>query len=122
MRRLNRKKTLNLMKELDAFPKVPESYVETSASGGTVSLIAFTTIAFLTIMEFTVYRDTWMKYEYEVDKDFTSKLRINIDITVAMRCQCKYPMVKTQYLKGSSLYAFALSTTECCSKYLTNYF
>uniref|UniRef100_A0A663LLE2 Endoplasmic reticulum-Golgi intermediate compartment protein n=1 Tax=Athene cunicularia TaxID=194338 RepID=A0A663LLE2_ATHCN len=87
MRRLNRKKTLNLMKELDAFPKVPESYVETSASGGTVSLIAFTTIAFLTIMEFTVYRDTWMKYEYEVDKDFTSKLRINVDITVAMRCQ-----------------------------------
>ncbi|KAF2981415.1 hypothetical protein EK904_002967 [Melospiza melodia maxima] len=125
MRRLNRKKTLSLMKELDAFPKVPESYVETSASGGTdvhihllrmirkaavaltvfvwlwiaamapavlllhsqVSLIAFTTIAFLTIMEFMVYRDTWMKYEYEVDKDFTSKLRINIDITVAMRCQ-----------------------------------
>ncbi|RMC10326.1 hypothetical protein DUI87_13128 [Hirundo rustica rustica] len=87
MRRLNRKKTLNLMKELDAFPKVPESYVETSASGGTVSLIAFTTIAFLTIMEFMVYQDTWMKYEYEVDKDFTSKLRINIDITVAMRCQ-----------------------------------
>ncbi|NWR53441.1 ERGI2 protein, partial [Regulus satrapa] len=87
MRRLNRKKTLNLMKELDAFPKVPESYVETSASGGTVSLIAFTTIAFLTVMEFMVYRDTWMKYEYEVDKDFTSKLRINIDITVAMRCQ-----------------------------------
>lgn len=71
MRRLNRKKTLNLMKELDAFPKVPESYVETSASGGTVSLIAFTTIAFLTVMEFMVYRDTWMKYEYEVDKDFT---------------------------------------------------
>uniref|UniRef100_A0A670YZB8 Endoplasmic reticulum-Golgi intermediate compartment protein n=1 Tax=Pseudonaja textilis TaxID=8673 RepID=A0A670YZB8_PSETE len=35
MRRLNRKKTLNLVKELDAFPKVPESYIETSASGGT---------------------------------------------------------------------------------------
>uniref|UniRef100_U3ETB7 Endoplasmic reticulum-Golgi intermediate compartment protein n=1 Tax=Micrurus fulvius TaxID=8637 RepID=U3ETB7_MICFL len=87
MRRLNRKKTLNLVKELDAFPKVPESYIETSASGGTVSLIAFTTMALLTIMEFTVYRDTWMKYEYEVDKDYTSKLRMNIDITVAMKCQ-----------------------------------
>ncbi|XP_077691375.1 endoplasmic reticulum-Golgi intermediate compartment protein 2 isoform X3 [Eretmochelys imbricata] len=87
MRRLNRKKTLNLMKELDAFPKVPESYVETSTSGGTVSLIAFTAMALLTILEFMVYRDTWMKYEYEVDKDFTSKLRINIDITVAMKCQ-----------------------------------
>ncbi|XP_058046469.1 endoplasmic reticulum-Golgi intermediate compartment protein 2 [Ahaetulla prasina] len=87
MRRLNRKKTLNLVKELDAFPKIPESYIETSASGGTVSLIAFTTMALLTIMEFTVYRDTWMKYEYEVDKDYTSKLRINVDITVAMKCQ-----------------------------------
>ncbi|KAM3832516.1 endoplasmic reticulum-Golgi intermediate compartment protein 2 isoform 2-T3 [Vipera latastei] len=87
MRRLNRKKTLNLVKELDAFPKIPESYIETSTSGGTVSLIAFTTMALLTIMEFTVYRDTWMKYEYEVDKDYTSKLRINVDITVAMKCQ-----------------------------------
>lgn len=26
------------MKELDAFPKVPDSYVETSASGGTGEL------------------------------------------------------------------------------------
>ncbi|KAG5273071.1 hypothetical protein AALO_G00147330 [Alosa alosa] len=87
MRRLSRKKALNLVKELDAFPKVPESYVETSASGGTVSLIAFTAMALLAFFEFFVYRDTWMSYEYEVDKDFTSKLRINIDVTVAMRCQ-----------------------------------
>uniref|UniRef100_A0A672S972 Endoplasmic reticulum-Golgi intermediate compartment protein n=1 Tax=Sinocyclocheilus grahami TaxID=75366 RepID=A0A672S972_SINGR len=36
MRRLNRKKALNFVKEVDAFPKVPESYVETTASGGTV--------------------------------------------------------------------------------------
>lgn len=35
MRRLNKKKALNFVKELDAFPKVPESYVETTASGGT---------------------------------------------------------------------------------------
>uniref|UniRef100_A0A3B3ZD98 Endoplasmic reticulum-Golgi intermediate compartment protein n=1 Tax=Periophthalmus magnuspinnatus TaxID=409849 RepID=A0A3B3ZD98_9GOBI len=52
-----------------------------------VSLVAFTVMAVLAILEFFVYRDTWMKYEYEVDKDFSSKLRINIDITVAMRCQ-----------------------------------
>ncbi|XP_054632779.1 endoplasmic reticulum-Golgi intermediate compartment protein 2 [Dunckerocampus dactyliophorus] len=87
MRRLNKKKALTLVKELDAFPKVPESYVESSASGGTVSLIAFSAMAVLAFLEFFVYRDTWMKYEYEVDKDFSSKLRINIDITVAMRCQ-----------------------------------
>lgn len=35
MRRLSRKKALHLVKELDAFPKVPESYMETTASGGT---------------------------------------------------------------------------------------
>ncbi|XP_061899079.1 endoplasmic reticulum-Golgi intermediate compartment protein 2-like [Entelurus aequoreus] len=87
MRRLSKKKALTLVKELDAFPKVPESYVESSASGGTVSLIAFSAMAVLAFLEFFVYRDTWMKYEYEVDKDFSSKLRINIDITVAMRCQ-----------------------------------
>ncbi|MGH0124118.1 UNVERIFIED_CONTAM: hypothetical protein FKN15_016131 [Acipenser sinensis] len=87
MRRLNRKKALHLVQELDAFPKVPESYVETTASGGTVSLIAFTTMAVLAILEFFVYQHTWMKYEYEVDKDFSSKLRLNIDVTVAMRCQ-----------------------------------
>ncbi|CAN2390400.1 ERGIC and golgi 2, partial [Pristimantis euphronides] len=87
MRRLNRRKTLNLVKELDAFPKVPDSYVETSASRGTVSLLAFSVMAVLTVLEFLVYRDTWMRYDYEVDKDFTSKLRLNIDITVAMKCQ-----------------------------------
>ncbi|XP_040201475.1 endoplasmic reticulum-Golgi intermediate compartment protein 2 [Rana temporaria] len=87
MRRLSRKKTLSLVKELDAFPKIPESYVETSASRGTVSLLAFTFMGILTVLEFLVYRETWMRYDYEVDKDFTSKLRLNIDITVAMRCQ-----------------------------------
>uniref|UniRef100_A0A3Q0QZF2 Endoplasmic reticulum-Golgi intermediate compartment protein n=1 Tax=Amphilophus citrinellus TaxID=61819 RepID=A0A3Q0QZF2_AMPCI len=87
MRRLSRKKALSLVKELDAFPKVSESYMETSASGGTVSLLAFSAMALLAVLEFFVYRETWMKYEYSVDKDFSSKLRINIDITVAMKCQ-----------------------------------
>ncbi|XP_074532929.1 endoplasmic reticulum-Golgi intermediate compartment protein 2-like [Halichoeres trimaculatus] len=87
MRRWSKRKALTLVKEIDAFPKVPETYVESSASGGTVSLLAFTLIAVLAILEFFVYRHSWMKYEYEVDKDFTSKLRINIDITVAMDCR-----------------------------------
>ncbi|XP_041652014.1 endoplasmic reticulum-Golgi intermediate compartment protein 2-like isoform X2 [Cheilinus undulatus] len=87
MRRLSKRKALTLVKELDAFPKVPESYVESSASGGTVSLLAFTLIAVLALLEFFVYRDTWMNYEYEVDKDFNRNLRINMDITVAMKCQ-----------------------------------
>lgn len=35
MKRLKRKSTTDLVKELDAFPKVPESYVEKSAFRGT---------------------------------------------------------------------------------------
>uniref|UniRef100_A0A2K6E7P7 Endoplasmic reticulum-Golgi intermediate compartment protein n=1 Tax=Macaca nemestrina TaxID=9545 RepID=A0A2K6E7P7_MACNE len=122
MRRLNRKKTLSLVKELDAFPKVPESYVETSASGGTVSLIAFTTMALLTIMEFSVYQDTWMKYEYEVDKDFSSKLRINIDITVAMKCQCKYTfnLLNPHVGYGSNNCQSKIKTTGCTLFFLYN--
>ncbi|XP_061420456.1 endoplasmic reticulum-Golgi intermediate compartment protein 2-like [Lethenteron reissneri] len=87
MRRLSKKKALSAVRELDAFPKIPESYVETSTSGGTVSLIAFTAMAILALSEFLYFRETWMKYSYEVDKDSTSKLRINVDITVAMKCQ-----------------------------------
>lgn len=87
MKRLNRKGAVRFVKELDAFPKVPESYVVTSAFGGTVSLIVFILMALLTISEFLVYRDTWMKYEYEVDTDFSSKIKIKIDITVAMKCE-----------------------------------
>lgn len=36
-----------------------------------VSLIAFSAMALLAFLEFFVYRDTWIKYEYEVDKDFS---------------------------------------------------
>uniref|UniRef100_A0A8C3AXH5 Endoplasmic reticulum-Golgi intermediate compartment protein n=1 Tax=Cyclopterus lumpus TaxID=8103 RepID=A0A8C3AXH5_CYCLU len=81
MRRLSRRQALSLVRELDAFPKVSDSYVETSASGGTVSLIAFGAMALLAIFEFFVYRDTWMKYEYEVDKDFSSTLQTYICVS-----------------------------------------
>ncbi|XP_051968692.1 endoplasmic reticulum-Golgi intermediate compartment protein 2 [Xyrauchen texanus] len=87
MRRLNIKKAVSFVKELDTFPKVPETYVVTSAFGGTVSLSVFILVALLSISEFLVYQDTWMKYEYEVDADFSSKLKIKIDITVAMKCE-----------------------------------
>ncbi|XP_071479243.1 endoplasmic reticulum-Golgi intermediate compartment protein 2-like [Diadema antillarum] len=86
MRRLNRKQTLKVVKELDAFPKVPEDYVETTSTGGTVSILTSVLILGLVISEFQYYLDTKMKYEYDVDTDFDSKLQINIDITVAMKC------------------------------------
>jgi len=35
MRRLSRRNTIDIVKDIDAFPKVPESCVVTSAFGGT---------------------------------------------------------------------------------------
>ena len=42
-----------------------------SGVSSSVSLLAFGVMAVLAVLEFFVYRDTWMKYDYEVDKDFS---------------------------------------------------
>ena len=82
----DKKQAVKVIRELDAFPKVPESYQVTSTSGGTVSILTFLFIGILVFSEFLYYRGTEMKYAYEVDKETDSKIRINVDMTVAMRC------------------------------------
>ena len=52
------KKTIETVKSLDAFPKVPESYVETSASGATVAIFTSLLIGFLVVSEIGYYFDT----------------------------------------------------------------
>jgi len=83
----NRKKTvISAVTELDAFPKVPESYVETSASGGTVSVISFLLMALFIVSEINYYSTSKFKFKYGVDTEFDKKLKINVDMTVAMPC------------------------------------
>ncbi|XP_065649743.1 endoplasmic reticulum-Golgi intermediate compartment protein 2 [Hydra vulgaris] len=84
---IRQRKTISKgFKDLDAFPKIPESYQETSASGGTVSILVFLFISMLVISEFIYYSGSILTYKYEVDKEADNKFRINIDITVAMEC------------------------------------
>ncbi|EDO26478.1 predicted protein [Nematostella vectensis] len=64
-----RKQTLKVIKEFDAFPKIPENYQQTTASGGSVSLVSFLFIFVLVISEFWYYRATETKFSYEVDTD-----------------------------------------------------
>ncbi|XP_072448627.1 endoplasmic reticulum-Golgi intermediate compartment protein 2-like isoform X2 [Chiloscyllium punctatum] len=85
-RRFSRKVSPSTVKELDAFPKVPDVCVQTSISGGTVSLLTFTLIAILAIGEFSYFQDSWIQYNYQVDTNISSKLQVNLDITVAMQC------------------------------------
>ncbi|GAB6031762.1 hypothetical protein CHUAL_010171 [Chamberlinius hualienensis] len=86
LRQRKRKAAMEVVKELDAFTKVPESYVVTSTSGGTISIAIFIAIAFLVVSEMNYYTSSKFKFRYSVDTDFESKLKINVDITVAMPC------------------------------------
>ncbi|XP_076471657.1 endoplasmic reticulum-Golgi intermediate compartment protein 2-like isoform X1 [Babylonia areolata] len=88
MRRLNvsKKGALKVVKELDAFPKVPEDCQETTASGGGLSIMTFCLIMILVLSEVQYYSSTELKFDYEVDTNFTRKIKINIDLTIAMKC------------------------------------
>lgn len=80
------KKVLKTVKELDAFPKVPETYVETTPEGGTLSLITFVMIIYLVYSEVSYYIDSRLVFKFSPDTDMDSKLKINIDLTIAMPC------------------------------------
>lgn len=86
LRYRGKKKVLDKVKELDAFSKVPAEYVETTPVGGTFSVITFFIIMWLVYSEVTYYLDSNLVFKFMPDTDMDEKLRINIDITVAMPC------------------------------------
>jgi len=85
-RNVNQQGVLKVVKELDAFPKVPETYQETSASGGGLSIITFIVIGILVMSEVSYYTATELEFDYEVDTNHSGKVRFNVDMTVAMQC------------------------------------
>lgn len=80
-------KALRVVKALDAFPKVPDNFKQTSVSGGGVSLVTFVFIVILVISEIHYYTSTHLKFDYIVDTEVDGKIKINVDMTVAMRCE-----------------------------------
>lgn len=85
---MHRRRNVNIktVKELDAFPKVPEPYVKKTAVGGTFSIFTFCIIVYLIIAETNYYLDSRLQFKFEPDTDTDAKLKINVDITVAMPC------------------------------------
>lgn len=77
---------LKHVENLDVFPKVHEDYKQGTASGGTVSILSFIVIIILVYTEIRYYSSSQLKFEYSVDHDLDSKLKINVDLTVAMPC------------------------------------
>ena len=43
-------------------------------------------ILVLVVSEVRYYSETELKFDYEVDSNHTGKLKLNVDITVAMKC------------------------------------
>lgn len=86
LRYRGKKKILSQVKELDAFPKVPEECVDSTPVGGTLSVITFFFIIWLIYSEVSYYLDSNLVFKFVPDTDIDEKLLINIDITVAMPC------------------------------------
>ena len=85
---MRRRQTLQkVVKEFDAFPKVPEDYQKPTVRGGTLSLLSLSIILLLVISEFFYYRSTETTYRYSVDTAMESELRLSIDMTVATPCR-----------------------------------
>jgi len=84
---LRRRKVLATVKELDAFPKVPETYQEPSSAGrGTLSAATWILIGFLVLSEIRYHMDADLNFDYKVDLDKNETVKLNIDVTVAMQC------------------------------------
>jgi len=84
--RQRRKPVTQIVTELDAFPKVPETYVEQTVTGAYVAIITFFLVVLMLYSEMNYYFWPALKFRFAPDADMNSKLKFNVDMTVAMPC------------------------------------
>ena len=104
--RQRRKPVAQIVTELDAFPKVPETYVEQTATGAygkikfhyiffnlilfwSVAIITFFLVVLMLYSEMNYYFWPGLKFRFAPDSDMNAKLKFNVDMTVAMPCDCE---------------------------------
>ena len=58
-----------------------------------VSILTMIVVICLSITHIITFQSNTLKYDYAVDWDHDSKLKINVDMTVAMGCACKYMVI-----------------------------
>lgn len=88
MLRYRGKKLQQTVKELDSFSinKINKTYVKQTALGGVVTIIISFFVFWIIVEETRYFLDTNFVFKFVPDADFDAKLKINIDITVAMPC------------------------------------
>lgn len=77
------------LKAFDAFPKVESTYVSQSQRGGILTAIVASLIFLLVLNDLGEYLYGNAEYKFEVDKGVERELQVNVDLTVAMPCQCE---------------------------------
>ncbi|KAJ8969144.1 hypothetical protein NQ317_018591 [Molorchus minor] len=75
------------LKKLDIFPKVEDTFKETSSLGGTLSILSCLIILWLIYSEINYFLNSRFVFSFSPDINCDEKLKINVDITVAMTCR-----------------------------------
>ncbi|XP_028135870.2 endoplasmic reticulum-Golgi intermediate compartment protein 2 [Diabrotica virgifera virgifera] len=99
---------LDKVKKLDMFPKVEETFKETSSVGGTFSIISFLLIIWLIYSEISYYLDSKFIFKFSPDVELDEQLKINIDLTVAMPCH----FIGADILDSTNQNTFKFGTLE----------
>jgi len=81
------------LKQFDAFPKLPASYKARSRGRGVLTIVVILLSIFLILNDVAEYIWGWTDYEFSVDRDLASLLDVNVDLVVAMPCQCMFPLL-----------------------------
>jgi len=84
--RQRRKPVTQVVTELDAFPKVPETYVEQTVTGAYVALVTFLLVCLLLYSELSYFLRPGLKFRFSPDADLAARLKLNVDMTIAMPC------------------------------------
>lgn len=69
--------------------QVPEEVKNHDKMRVTVSIITFLLVISMLYSEFNYFVFPGYKFRFVPDADFTAKLKLNVDMTVAMPCDCE---------------------------------
>ncbi|KAJ2956324.1 hypothetical protein NQZ79_g7812 [Umbelopsis isabellina] len=72
--------------KLDAFPKVEEDNKHRSGQGGLLTVILACFLGLLTMSELIDYRRLNTSHEFLVDSSVSTRVQVNLDMTIAMPC------------------------------------
>ncbi|KIY66202.1 DUF1692-domain-containing protein [Cylindrobasidium torrendii FP15055 ss-10] len=91
--------------KFDAFPKLPASYKTRSGSRGILTLLVGFLAFLLMLNDLGEYVFGWPDYEFAVDRNPSSALKINVDLVVNM--PCKYLSIDLRDAVGDRLFLSA---------------